>query len=70
MCAKSLQLSTLCYPKDHSPPGSFVHEILEARILEWVAFSSQGDLPDPGIEHISLKSSALAWGLFTTSTTQ
>ena len=30
---------TLCYPMDRSPPGSFVHGILQARILEWVAVS-------------------------------
>ena len=29
---------TLCDPMDYSPPGSSVHEILQARILEWVAF--------------------------------
>ena len=28
---------TLCYPVDGSPPGSSVHGILQARILEWVA---------------------------------
>ena len=28
---------TLCDPMDCSPPGSFVHGILWARILEWVA---------------------------------
>ena len=39
-CAKSLQLCpTLCNPMDCSPPGSFVHGILQARILEWVAIS-------------------------------
>ena len=27
----------LCNPMDCSPPGSSVHEILQARILEWVA---------------------------------
>ena len=31
-------------------PGSFVHMILQGRILEWVAFPSPGDPPDPGIE--------------------
>ena len=31
---------TLCDPKDYSPPGSSVHRILQARILEWVAISS------------------------------
>ena len=28
---------TLCYSMGCSPPGSFVHGILQARILEWVA---------------------------------
>ena len=27
---------TLCHPRDCSPPGSSVHGILQARILEWV----------------------------------
>ena len=31
---------TLCDPMDCSPPGSSVHEILQARILEWFAISS------------------------------
>ena len=30
---------TLCNPMDCSPPASLVHEILQARILEWVAIS-------------------------------
>ena len=30
---------TLCDPTDHSLPGSSVHGILQARILEWVAIS-------------------------------
>ena len=30
---------TLCNRMDRSPPGSPVHEILQARILEWVAIS-------------------------------
>ena len=41
---------SLCDPVDHSPPGSSVHGILQARILEWIAIPSPGDLPDPGIE--------------------
>ena len=28
---------TLCDPVDYSPPGSSVHGILQARMLEWVA---------------------------------
>ena len=39
---------------DCSPLGSSVHGILEARILEWVAFPSQGDLPNSGIKPGSL----------------
>ena len=30
---------TLCDPIDCSPPGSSLHGILQARILEWVAIS-------------------------------
>ena len=30
---------TLCNLMDYSPPGSFVHEIFQARILECVAIS-------------------------------
>ena len=38
--AKSLQsCPTLCDPRDSSPPGSPIPEILRARILEWVAIS-------------------------------
>jgi len=32
-----LSCPTLCDPMDCSPPGSSVHGILQARILEWVA---------------------------------
>ena len=39
--AKSLQWClTLCNTMDYSPPGSSVHGILQARILEWVAMPS------------------------------
>ena len=36
---------TLCDPMD-----CIVHGILQARILEWVAFPSPRDLPNPGLE--------------------
>ena len=45
---------TFCDSVDCSLPGSFVHVILQARILEWVACPSPGDLPFPGIEPGSL----------------
>ena len=41
---------TLCDPMDCSQPGSSVYGIFQARILEWVATSSLGYLPNPGIE--------------------
>ena len=36
---------TLSDPVDCSPPGSSIHEIFQARVLEWVAiaFSGRGD---------------------------
>ena len=38
--AKSLQSClTLCDPGDCSPPGSSVHEIFQARVLEWGAIA-------------------------------
>ena len=45
---------TLCDPWTvHTLPGSSVHGILWARILEWVAISSFRDLPNPGIKFMS-----------------
>ena len=71
ICAKSLQsCRTLCNLMDCSPPGSSACGILQAKILEWVSMPYSRDLPDPGIEPVSLMSPALAGGFFTTSTTQ
>ena len=55
-----------CYSIDYNPPGSPVHGILQARILEWVAISFFRQSPDPGIK---LRSPALAGGFFITITT-
>ena len=41
---------TLCDPMDCSLSGPSVHGILQARVLEWIAISSSGDLPYLGIE--------------------
>ena len=38
-CSVTQSCLTLCDPMDCSPPGSSVHGILQARILEWVAIS-------------------------------
>ena len=59
MCAKLFQS---CLTLHRRLPGSFVHEILQARILESTAMPSSRDLPDPGIEPVSLMSPALAGG--------
>ena len=55
MCAKLLQSClTLCDPKARSPPGSSVHGILKARILEWVAMpSSRGSSQPRDRTHVS-----------------
>ena len=51
VCAKSFQLCpTLCNPMDCSLPGSSVHGILQARILEWAAIPFSRGFPNPGIE--------------------
>ena len=65
MHAKSLQSCLILYdPMGCSPLGSSVHEILQARILEWVVLPPPGDLLDPGFEPASLMSYALAGGFF------
>ena len=65
MCAQSCL--TLCDPMDCNLPGSSVHGIFQARILEWLPFPPPGDLPNPGIEPRSLTS---AGGFFTTWATR
>ena len=53
MCCAMLSFSVVsdsCNPMDCSPPGSSVHGILQARILEWVAMPTSGELPNPGIK--------------------
>ena len=43
LCCVTQLPPTLCDPMDCSPPGSSVHGVLQARILQWVAMpSSQG----------------------------
>ena len=44
---------TPCDPMDCSLPGSSVHGIFLARILEWVAFPPPRDLSDPGMKQAS-----------------
>ena len=53
---------TVALPPQPPIPGSSVYEILQARVLEWVAISFSRGFPDPGTEP---SSPALA-GFFTT----
>ena len=41
---------TLCDPMDCSPPGSSVHEILQARVPVWLPCPPPGNLADPGLK--------------------
>ena len=59
-------VSDLCDPMDCSSPGSSVHGILQARILEWFAISTSGDFLDPGIKPASPAPPALAGGFLNT----
>ena len=69
LCVLSWSVVFICDSRDCSLPGSSVHGILQARILELLPCPPPGDLPDPGIEPTSLTSPALASRFFTTSTT-
>ena len=44
---------SLCDPRDCSLPGSSVHGIPQAGILEWVAMPSSRETSDPGIKPMS-----------------
>ena len=59
-------MSDACDPMDNSPPGSSIHGISQARIMEWIAISTSGDLRRPGIVLASLASPALADRFFST----
>ena len=47
VCRGAQLCYTLCDPMDCSLPGSSVHGILQARILEWVAISSSRGSSQP-----------------------
>ena len=57
---------TLCNSMDYSPPGSSVHGILQARILEWVDMPSSRGSSQLRTEPTSPVASTLAGGFFTT----
>ena len=61
-CSVAQSCPTLCDPMDHSPPGSSVHGISQARVLEWVAiFFSRGSsqLRSPALQADSLPAEVL-----------
>ena len=49
---------TICDPVDYSLPGSSVHGIFQARILEWVAISSS---KDGGKKKTNKQANTLSW---------
>ena len=54
VCLVAHSCLTLWDPLDCSPPGSSVHGILQARILEWVTMpSSRGSLQPRNQTHVS-----------------
>ena len=54
VCEQPLLCLTLCNPVDYSLPGSFVHRIFQARILEQVTISfSRGSSPPRGSTRVS-----------------
>ena len=62
MCTSAQSCLTLCGPKDHSLPGSSVHGIFPAWILEWVAISySRGSPQFRDWTHISYISCIGRW---------
>ena len=69
MCTSAQSCLTLCGPKDHSLPGSSVHGIFPAWILEWVAISySRGSPQFRDWTHISYISCIGRWILYHCST--
>ena len=49
LCLVIQSYPTLCDPVDYSPPGSSLHGILQAKILQWVAMpSSRAIFPTQG----------------------
>ena len=59
-CMLSCFSLTLFNPMDYSPPGSSVHEILQAELLEWVTMPSSRGSSQPGVKTTSLTSN-LHW---------
>ena len=63
VCLVAQSCPALCDPMDCSPPGSSVHRIFQARILEWVTISFSRESSQPGDW---TQVSSIAGRLFTT----
>ena len=68
MCSVAQSCLTLCDPMDCSLLGSSVLSMGFSRHESWsvLPFPSPGDLPDPGVEHVS-ESPMLAGGFFSSA---
>ena len=64
--ARAQLCPTLCDPMCCSSLVSSLHRISQSGILEWVAIPTPGDVPNLGVQLLSLVSPALAGGFFTT----
>ena len=68
MCVLLLQwCPILCNPMNCNLPGSSLPGTLQARILGGLPFPPARELPNPGIEPVSLASPVLAGRFFTTA---
>ena len=63
--SRSVVSDSFVTPMDCSPPGFSVHEISQARKLEWVAISYSRGSSQPRIEPTSTVAPALASRFFT-----
>ena len=65
VCTQSFR--TLCDAMDWSPPGSSGMGFSRQEYWIGLPFPPQRDLPDPGVEPVSLESPVLVGGFFTTA---
>ena len=70
-CSVTQSCPTLCNSMDSSPPGSSVCEILQARVLEWVALSSSKGSSQPrDLTLVSCSSCTGRWILYRWTTSE
>ena len=55
-CLVTSVMSASLQPMDHSPPGSSIHGISQARILEWAAHALPGDQVEPASPSLQMDS--------------